>query len=273
MKLQLNIKLPKKLLFKVARHIINRVVSLKNYHHGESCYIFGDGVSIKWFDMSVFSDKPAFTLSYIPFHKQSNLLNIKYGLAIDPFYFYLYMWPGKWNQNNIQKSYRKFIKSRPDTLFFVNLASYPVLQDSNIYYLFRSIPDPDCKFLEDCYLSGEEIYKGSFRCAISLAIYMGFKKIFLVGCDYTHEKSKYMHWYEKGEGVYMPHNGYEKKFLEIASKYAKITTITVEGKGNVLPAVTYNELTGKQTIFKENQNLTDISTLNMLSAFPRFKIF
>ena len=66
----------KQVLGNIARPITNRVLSFKGSHKGESCYIFGDGISIKWFDLDAFPEKPAFTLSCLPFDKQANVLNI-----------------------------------------------------------------------------------------------------------------------------------------------------------------------------------------------------
>ena len=42
--------------------------------------------------------------------------------------------------------------------------------------------------------------KGVLRRAISLAVYLGFKTIYLVGCDYLMIPSRYGHWYEKVSG-------------------------------------------------------------------------
>ena len=272
----------KKIIFKIADPITSKIKSLKNKHHGESCYVFGDGISIKWFDLSAFSDKPGIFLNKIIFHKQSKFLNIKYGIFLEPWYFYPYFWDRldskKILNDGIHKIYRKIIKSRPEVPFFTHLSNYPVLWDNNIYYLFQAIQDPDpdskfSKFLDECYLSGENIYKGSLHCAVSLAIHMGFKEIFLVGCDYTHEKSRSQHWYEKGEGKIKLQHNYQKNFFDIASKYVKITTITVEGKGNVLPSITYSDFTGKQASFKENQDLIDISIMNALHKSPWYNIF
>ena len=267
----------KKILYKISEPILNRITSIKNNHEGESCYIFGDGISVKWFDLSLFSDKHVITLNKIIFHKQSNFLNLKYSLFLEPWYFYPYFWDRldtkRWLKDDVHKLFRKFIKSRPDVYFFTNLSNYPVLWDSNIFFLFQTIQDHESRFFEECYLSGQNIFKGSIQCAVSLAIYMGFKEIFLVGCDYTHEKSRNKHWFEKGEGVLAPHPEYQKIFFNIASKYIKITTITVEGKGNVLPSITYSDFTGKQTLFKENKDLTDISILNSLTKSPWYNIF
>ena len=49
-----------------------------NRHKGETCYIFGDGPSIKWFDLRLFDDHPAICCGMIPFHKDFNKINIKY---------------------------------------------------------------------------------------------------------------------------------------------------------------------------------------------------
>lgn len=277
----MNLSMYKKFLFKVADPVLSRINQLKNYHEGESCYIFGDGVSIKWFDLSSFSDKPVLSLNKIAYHQQSNFLNLKYCLFIEPFYFYPYFWDrdkattkitGKtFFKNNIQKKFREIIKSRKQTTFFLNLSNYPVLWSSNIFYLFQMINDIDFKFFEECNLNQENIFKGSFRSAISLAIYMGFKEIFLVGCDYTHAKSRTRHWYQKGPGFIKYQPKYQENFFNIAKKYTKITTITLEGDGTFLSSKTYKEFTGKEPSFKENYDLMDNSMLNTLSKDPWYK--
>ena len=42
---------------------------LENIHDGESCYIFGDGHSIKYYDISNFNDKIGIACNHFPFHK------------------------------------------------------------------------------------------------------------------------------------------------------------------------------------------------------------
>ena len=270
-------KILKKGLFKIATPILSKVERFKNKHAGETCYLFGDGTSIKYFDLSLFSDKISFSLVKIPFHKEFKFLNCKYSLMLEPYYFYPYfrldMYPHTLWKNNVQKIYRKCIDHNKDINFFSNLSNYPVLWNSNIDYLFQKNPDQNFKFEEECYLNGVDIFKGSFTCSISLAIYMGFKEIFLVGCDYTHEKKSRGYWFEKGKGTMKPELIYQKKFLDIASKYSKITTITLQGKGSVLPSITYSEYTKKEPIFRENVELSDISNLKTFAEWPGYKIF
>ncbi len=278
MKLLKNLSKVKKTIFNISKPILNSVLSLKNIHAGESCYIFGDGISIKWFDLSAFSNKPSISLNKIAFHKQFNYLNLKYSLFIEPYYFYPYFWDRdeatvkntgkKFFKNNVQKKFREVMKNQKKTTFFINLSNYPVLWNSNIYYLFQLIDDPNSEFLQECYHKNENIFKGSFRSAISLAIFMGFKEIFLVGCDYTHEITRSQHWYKKGQGKIFKNPDYQKNFLSIAEKYAKITTITLEGKGSYLPSKTYFEFTGKKPKFRENFDLMNNSMLKTLSEDP-----
>jgi len=272
-----NLDMLRKVLFRVAKPVTSRVLQLKNRHKGESCYIFGDGISIKWFDLNAFPEKPTFALGYIPYHKDSESLNLKYCLLTEPKYFYPYFklpWPPKtWWRNKIQKKYRELITNYQNIDFFVNLSNYPVLNGKNIYYLFRSIDDSNFEFLQECLAKGEGIYDGSLRCAIALAIYMGFRDITLVGCDYTHEPSRSRHWYEKGEGILCPQPDYQRSYLEIAQNYAKITTITLQGDGSVLPAKTYTAFTGHPLALRENNELMDMETLKLLETWPGYTIF
>lgn len=266
----------KKGLFKIANPILSKVTRFKNKHEGETCYLFGDGVSIKYFDLSLFSDKVSFSLGKIQYHKDFRFLNCKYCLMLEPYYFYPYfrlkMPPHTLWKNNIQKIYRKFIDYNNNINFFTNFSNYPVLWSPKVDYLFHKFPDQNFKLEEECYLNGINL-QGSFRSSINLAIYMGFKEIFLVGCDYTHEKGTNRHWYEKGKGTIKLDSEYEKKFLNIATKYSKITTITLQGKGSVLPAISYSDYTKKEPVYKENIDLSDISNLKTFAEWPGYKIF
>ncbi len=278
MEFEKNLSKMQKIIFKVAQPILKPVLKLKNIHLGESCYIIGDGISLKWFDLSIFSDKPVISLSKIAYHKQSNYLNLKYTTFIEPYYFYPYYWEldpemlkttGKQIfRNYSQKKLKELIKKNRHTTFFVNISNYPSLWEPNICWVYKMINDPECEFLRECSSSNLNIYAGSFRCAVAMAVYMGFSEIFLVGCDYTHAKTRAQHWYVKGTGVLKNFPEYEKVFLNIANKYANITTITLEGGGTHLSAQTYYQFSGKEPQFRENIELMEKSMLDTLSKEP-----
>lgn len=268
----------KNLLFVIAKPITNRIFKFKNRHHGESCYIYGDGVSIKWFDLLALPKKPGFTLGCIPFHNQADSLDLRYGLLIEPYYFYPYFklpsWSREiiWWRNKINKKYVDIFRRNKSSDFFVNLSNYPVLTGDNIYYLFRELSDSTFNLSNDCKQKNIGMFDGSLRCAISLAIYMGFEEIILVGCDYTHAVTRSLHWYEKGEGLLIQQPNYEKSFFEIAKQYASIITLTLEGGGSVLPSVTYSDYTGRVATYRENHEFLDEETLKLLATWPGYKI-
>lgn len=277
----MNLSMYKKLIIKFFDPILKRIYLLKNLHAGESCYIFGDGVSIKWFDLNFFSDKPSFALNKILFHNEAKYLNIKYNLLLEPYYFYPYHWDRdkatvkitgkKFFKNDIQKKLKEIIRKNQNIIFFTSLSNYPVLRETNVYYLYKIINDTNCDFLKECYFNNQNIFDGSFRCATALAIYMGFKEIVFIGCDYTHKESRSHHWYEKGQGIINENFEYEKIFLNIANKYAKLLTITVDGKSSFLPAQTYYQFTGKEPKFRENYDLMDKEMLDVLSKNPWYQ--
>ena len=272
-------KFLKKIVFKISGPILSKTKKFKNKHLGESCYIFGDGSTIKHFDLSLFSDKISFSLGYLPFHKNFSFLNCKYCLLVEPYFFYPFFrlpsaFSKKMWRNNIQKRYKKFMYSSPKFNFFVNLSNYLTLWKSNIYFLFKELPESDSPFFKECVLNNENIFKGSLRFAISIAIYMGFKEIYLVGCDYTHQKNMSKHWYEKGEGLHIQQpDGYLKKFFKIANKYIKITTVTLDGKGQFLESITYKELKKKDPLYRENFHLIEKENLHLLAEWPGYEIF
>ena len=265
----------KDLLVIIARPLLTKIHRYKDAHKGESCYLIGDGISIKWFDLGAFSNKSAIPCAIIPFHNDFNKLSVQYLSFAEPWWFYPWerdpATTGKYSANPRQLAYRGIIDKYPDTEFFINLSNYPVLNNKNITYLFRDFPDKRLpKNFITCRING---FHGSLRSSISLAIYMGFDHIYLVGYDYTHVPSRTLHWYEKGQGVFLPHENYQKDFFEIAQEFIDITTITLDGTSDFINAVTYKEHTGREPIYRENTELVDEKYLKVLDTWSGNSIF
>lgn len=269
-------KLLKDLIYDVYARSGKNLDRYKNTHRGEDCYIIGDGTSIKWFDLKAFNDKPVFALCYLFFHRNfSDIGRPIYVPFNSPFYFYSHYKMtippyARW-KNNIQNRYRQFIKQYHDAQFFVNLSNYPVLQGKNVNYFFKSIPGSELS--DRCMSQNLTPFEGGFRAAIIMAVFMGFKKIYLVGCDYTHKNARAKHWYEFGPGISIPDDGYNRDFLEIAEKYAEIITITWEGEGRYLPSIEYEKYTKQVPVYKENCDLIDMNDLFLLDTWPDYTIF
>lgn len=259
----------------LAKPVLSKIHRYKDAHRGESCYLIGDGISVKWFDLSAFDDKTAIPCAFIPFHNDFNKLNVKYLSILEPWWFYPTQWttipPKKIITNPIQMAYRNIINKHPDKQFFTSLSNYPVLGQKNITYLFRDIYDD--RLPADFITRRIDAFHGSLRASILLAIYMGFDHCYLVGYDYTHVPSRSLHWYEKGQGAILWHPDYQKEFFEIAKEFIDITTITLDGTSDFINSVTYKEHTDRDPIFKENTELVDERYLKALATWPDYSIY
>ena len=126
-----------------AKPILSKIHKYKDIHKGESCYLIGGGVSLKWFDLSAFSGKTTISVALLPFHNDFDKLNVRYCALPEPWWFYPFqkttMSPKGYIKNTLQIAYRECIKNNPDKEFFINLSNYPVLWDRNIIYLFRGL--------------------------------------------------------------------------------------------------------------------------------------
>jgi hypothetical protein len=265
----------KDLLVPVAKPLLSKIHRFKDLHRGESCYLIGGGISLKWFDLAEFSGKKSIPLAFLPFHNDFNKLDVSYLMLPEPWWFYPYQktttGTKAYIKNSLQMAYRDVIKKNPEKEFFINLSNYPVLNDKNITYLFRDLCDSR---LPPNFISYQiNAFHGSLRSAILLSIYMGFDHIYLVGCDYTHLPSRSLHWFEKGKGNIISLENYQKDFFEIAKEFIDITTITLDGTSDFINSVTYKEHTGRDPIYRENTELIEEKYLKLLDTWPDYSIF
>lgn len=74
------------LIYQASSEVLGKVRKFNNIHKGESCYIFGDGISLKSMDLHQLSDKCAIACNYVPFHKEFVSLNCSYGVVSAPLF-------------------------------------------------------------------------------------------------------------------------------------------------------------------------------------------
>lgn len=267
----------KKVLANFSKPLISRLHPFKDYYRGEECYLFGDGISIKWFDLDAFKDKISIPCGYIGFHKDFHKLNVDNFFLCETWMFYPFLKtitspPYRLIQNKIQSLYKKeLINKYPEKKFFLNLSNYLTTRGENIVYVFNDFYD---NRISESFITNQiNAFHGTLRFSITMAIYMGFEKINLVGYDYTHFPSRSHHWYEKGTGVFVNQNNYNEEYLRIANEFIDITTITLDGSSSFLNSITYKEYTGKESCFRDNIQIVDEKYLKILSSHPRYNIY
>lgn len=262
------------LIYQASSHVLGKVRKFHNIHKGESCYIFGDGISLKSMDLHLFSDKQAIAGNYVPFHNEFVALNCSYGVVCAPYFF-----SPIGGYNSVKKNYllgmsnlyREVVKQFPDKNFFIHLSNYPFIRTDNLYFMYKDIPDN--RLPADFISKRINCFSGVLNTSILLAIYLGFDHVYLAGCDYTHVPSRTLHWYEKGRGVLCEQPNYQKEFFEVTKEFIDITTITIDGTSDFINAVTYKEYTGCDPVYRENTELADERYLKMLATWPGYSIY
>lgn len=264
------------LITRAMRGQLSKLDGLYQRHAGQECYIFGDGVSLKWMDLHQFSDRPSILGNMGIFHKEVSALNIPYCTLIEPFYFWP-LTPGRvggelrFIKNRTNVEHRRSIVQNPETIFFINFSNYPVLRSKNTLYVSRFYKPPFKS--RNPFSEREDSHHGTLAFQLSLAIFLGFKKAYLVGHDYTHFPARALHFYERGEGIVQGEKEFNREFIAYAAQYLDLVTVTVDGDSKTMKSMTYRELTGKEPRFRENTDIVDMDKLEILAAFEGYSIF
>jgi len=153
-----------------------------------SCYIFGDGPSIRYLDYADFLDRPVISCGNQLFHKQHKLLNSVAYIIIEPWLFYprwLLKAAGKTDlaaHYELTKRYVSHFDNEVAPDFYINYNNMlPTLR--KYHYLSKNSFRSDSRFCE-VYTAGINPIGGSFFGSISLAIKLGFTDICLVGVPF-----------------------------------------------------------------------------------------
>ena len=258
----------------VRQMIEHKIFKLENKHFGEECYIFGDGVSIKNYDLENFNDKIGIACNHFPFHKDFKKTKVKYAVLCEPFYFTPFFdtlikkrkVESIFSFNPISFHYRKIIKDNPEINFFINLSNFMFLTGKNVFYLYKKILSKRDRSNSLC--KEFDCDKGVLRRSISLAQFLGFKTIYLVGCDYLSTPQKYGHWYEKEINKFNE-SGVEKSYIhnfikKLEKSKIKFKLVVPEKVESDFDIITYENLFNKKPLFREN---------NLLLSEKNMKVF
>jgi len=273
MKSSMDIK--NKALSVLSENILARNGIFKNSHKGESCYIFGNGISLKDMDLGKFNDKVSFGCTYLWFHKDFDALNVKYYATIAPFWFYRY-WrhsiSGQYKRNYQSSMQKRIQRLYPHINFFTSLSNRFGIFGDNVYYVHHfDVENPSDDTFD---MTGSLYYRGILDALIGMAIYMGFKSAHLVGCDYTHSPQRILHFYEKGRGKIEYNDDHVTDFLGLAAQYIDLTTITTNGSiSKILKYVDYQDYTGAAPRYRENTELVSKEYLDVMALDVNYLIY
>ena len=269
-------KFKEKLSSSLFHRILQKNEPFKNIHKDETCYIIGNGASLKNMDLSAFSNHITIGVNNLFLHNDFQKLDVRYYVHFGPYVLYPY-WPNpytkKIQENILGKLFKKSFSQYPQVNLFVSITNILGSNLSNIYYLYHfGHREPDVRH---CDISGTfSFMAGGLNGAIGLAINMGFRKAILVGCDYVFTPICHGHFYGLGPGRRGDEvkNVYEKLFNEVEGAI-ELSVITDVGVSKWLPSQTYKELTGKNLKYHENNEIIKKEYLDILRKAVELKQF
>lgn len=161
---------------------------LCNIHVGERCFILGNGPSLKKIDFKLLRDEFVFTVNY--FNMVDNFQDAKTNVHIWMDLNTFDMRPEvKEDPELLRRNFEDIAKENP--LCFIPAAAYPYVKKTELDKMLNLRYVTSNKSMLDKEIIDVDLSKGIYgsatvvQSAIQIAIYMGFSKIYLLGCDST----------------------------------------------------------------------------------------
>ena len=182
--------------YKKIHKLLKRNAILRNSHNGETCFIMGNGPSLKNMgDLSVLSDKYVITVNTIMRSSVFDMVNSNCHILMDPFIF----------SGNVSKEDRDSF-SKLDGIDILTPIRYNKLAEqiwpnSRVWCSYNSyIPLKNSSYID--FTKPVYDFNNVLHWAILWAIYLGFKKIVLIGADMTGFMELYNNKYNMPMHVY-----------------------------------------------------------------------
>ena len=263
------------LLNLLSRKILNNNKKLFNSYYGQTCYLFGNGYSIKYLDFKNFKNLNIFSTGLNYLHKDYKYLNVVADFHLHPGIFSP-VWRHPYSKkisivNNTRKFLIKTKRVSNKCNFFTSILNYPFIKNKkNVFFLHNFKKNFDLTKVDPT--SEFSLMNGSLHAMIGIGAYMGFKEFIFVGMDYLSSKPKHGHFYEFGlrqKTVVL--DEYVKKIKILTDYFNKknnckfyflsLKDVVSENYENI----NYEQKFNTKEKYKENFELINVQTLEELS--------
>jgi hypothetical protein len=214
----------------------------KNIHSGERCFIVATGPSLTIEDLEKLKNETTFSMNSIVMALKDTSWSPDYYGIQDPFVYEKIKEeiiksdiPNKFYGDRL---YRMFDLPENSVVFPHNLLNHKIKHNNY-----------NSKFSDDSYLVVYDGYSITYS-LIQIAVYMGFKEIYLLGADTNYEKDKqHFREHEVKDASYRQAGIRMIEAYKVAKKYAdengiKIYNATRGGMLEVFPRVDLDEVLG-----------------------------
>jgi hypothetical protein len=263
-------------IFIINYFIMKKNCILKQKHNFETCYILGTGVSLDNIAIENLNLGKVFACNEIFFHKNFNLLKIDYYATMEPYYGRIL---GKKYFEDIIGLYKDVDKSFSDkeTILFLHptinkiIKKYNLLNNKRTYFIASLYSkNPTSKLSND--LAGVFNFgQGALSFMIAASIYMGFKKIILLGCGYTFNPRQEYHFYARP--TYLKSEYDDSSIFKAAEEYANKNGLFVkeieETDDKYLPVFVSPFVNDKTAnLYRQLKEFAEIKNIEIINIHP-----
>jgi len=262
--------------WKLHKNKLKKNITLKNSYKDKSCVIFGNGGSIKYFDIKRHEGFFYMGTTYAMLHRDIKNLKPDFYVIPQKYDFYPFNYhvrngrKGEWNFNHRRRIYERIIKKGKETRFFINLSNYygffnrPKLL--NFFFSFDDYKSTSDDFGYDL-TNNFNCTTSSLEVMIGISKYLGFKKIILIGCDYLGVPKLEEHFYSNsdpwiGEPIV---DAYIKRIKKLTNNMEVITIFPKGISSNEFKSFTYDEFFEKKNY--KNKDIQIRKNYDIISNF------
>lgn len=166
-----------------SKHLVQRNIAFRNIHDGERCFILGTGPSLNTLTenhVDKLKSEVVFGVNSLYKSEIGAALKPSYYMLLDSFYWEIEKWNNVYLEvaNQYANDPPIFITGTGAQRFVDNLG----LPKRSIYLYFKKYPTKEMSvdITQNLYAT-----MNCVSTSILVAIYMGFKKVYLLGCDYN----------------------------------------------------------------------------------------
>ena len=161
----------------------------KNIHVGERCFIIGNGPSLKKVNLKQLSNEYTITVNQSPRMENFSDIHTNYHVWVDERFFHL----SKSDPNDMELlDVMKHVKTAGNSpIIFYKVAAKSMIdefqldKDLNISFIMDGFINTNTPNIDFPITAPVPVFSTCIHYAILIAAYMGFKEIYLLGCDCT----------------------------------------------------------------------------------------
>ena len=254
------------------RPLVFKNKNLQNIHAGETCFIFANGGSLKYYDISKLPDVACLACTFSLTDDRMKSLNPKYYVVADSYALYSLLFNTqphvrRFQVNKMKLVFEDIFKTNRDTKIFVNISNFyaKICRRTNIQY-YHYFEDRN-SFKHD--LAGSfSNCRGSLDTMLGVAKYLGFTEALLFGCDYLGTSPMEGHFYSDKKPSSSIDKDYFQEYhnkVKLAADGIDVTVILPKGVTSTsFKSESYEDRFGLERENNKNNDIIDGRHLKML---------